>query len=253
MRALIFLFYLSLLAWTVPVGVSAQFNADGEMFGVIRDSDGYVNVRESKGSSTKVVGRIPDGGMVLIVNDDGGDWLRVYHSDSAGDAVQEGFVHRSRILTFDRLPVGKSVEASDGEETEEQRAVFQVAGLQLEVETEPFAIGESSVTVVRYPSGGESVIEIDRKPFHGTDGRMPGRQYRSIVIRRGDQISEFPQEAFETLYQPNVSEDNPDVFHDPATGEIYLVAWNSDGAGGYVVMFRVVDGRYRERMVVHPF
>ena len=32
-----------------------------------------------------------------------------------------------------------------------------------------------------------------------------------------------------------------------------LVAYNSDGAGGYVVAFRIIDGKYAGRLVLQPF
>ncbi|MDR1348130.1 MAG: SH3 domain-containing protein [Prevotellaceae bacterium] len=59
---------------------------------VIEDPDGYVNVREGKGTSYSVTGTIPSGKQIkLLISPEESDWWRVKYQDIVG------YVHKSRI------------------------------------------------------------------------------------------------------------------------------------------------------------
>jgi uncharacterized protein YgiM (DUF1202 family) len=59
---------------------------------IIEDPDGYVNVREGKGTSYSVTGTIPSGKHVkLLISSESSDWWRVKYQDIVG------YVHKSRI------------------------------------------------------------------------------------------------------------------------------------------------------------
>jgi hypothetical protein len=59
---------------------------------IIEDPDGYVNVREGKGTSYNITGTIPSGKRVkLLISSKSSDWWRVKYQDIVG------YVHKSRI------------------------------------------------------------------------------------------------------------------------------------------------------------
>ncbi len=60
--------------------------------GTIKDSDGYVNLRDSRGTYGNVIEKIKNGEEIIIKNQEGNWWLI---ESTAGES---GFVHKSRIV-----------------------------------------------------------------------------------------------------------------------------------------------------------
>ena len=123
--------------------------------------------------------------------------------------------------------------------------------MRVAMATEKFDRNNVSVTIVHHPNGSEQVIEINRRPIWGTDGGLPRTRYASITIEQGKKKLTLPDEAIGDLFQPNL--DSTKVFHDPKTKTTFITALNSDGAGGYAVAFKIVDGKYVARHVLGPF
>ena len=66
----------------------------------VRDKDGYVNVREERSVSSKVVGTIKEGDVIFYTPSAKSDWWMVWHNYE--DYI--GYVHKSRILTYENCP-----------------------------------------------------------------------------------------------------------------------------------------------------
>ncbi len=222
--------------------------AFAEGFGVVRDPDGWVNVRKSDSLNAEVVGRIDAGELVWIFEDKGNQWLMVaFRKGYTDESGILGFVHASRIKKLDAMEEAKGT--ADGE----QRMIFSNGDLRVEVESQPFDASEVAITKTQTTDAAELVTRINGRPFWGADGGLPRTSYRSIVVKSGDEILSMPKEAHADLYEPNLSDDLTQVFRDPDTGAIYITAVNSDGAGAYAVGFRVENGKYAGRTVLLPF
>lgn len=68
----------------------------------IQDKDGYVNVREGKSSSSKIVGRLNDNQPFFFTPSKNSDWWRVTLMTPEEDIQFYGYVHKSRILCYDQ-------------------------------------------------------------------------------------------------------------------------------------------------------
>ena len=75
----------------------------------------------------------------------------------------------------------------------------------------------------------------------------------STLFAEGFGVIDDPAEALTDVFEPNLTERSTCVMADPETDAIYLVGWNSDGAGGYVIAFRFEDGKYAGRIALSPF
>lgn len=84
--------------------VSGQ-NCGEDKPGVIKDPDGYVNVRSERSSDSKVITRLPNDTIVGMISKEG-EWVSVSirnisPSVSNPDALNDGFIHASRLVSFD--------------------------------------------------------------------------------------------------------------------------------------------------------
>lgn len=57
--------------------------------------------------------------------------------------------------------------------------------------------------------------------------------------------------ALEGLYQPSIS--SAEVNNDKATDTFFIQTTNSDGAGSYLVIWKVEKGKYKDRLVAYGF
>ena len=88
---------------------------------------------------------------------------------------------------------------------------------------------------------------------------MPTKEYKHIeVIVDGKPIA-IPKSAYNDLYNPNLDMANSNnysyntVYYDKETDTIYIVASNSDVAGGYEVCWQIEKGIYKGRKIGIPF
>lgn len=104
----------------------------------------------------------------------------------------------------------------------------------------------------KYVKDNPTLIElIDNKNYWGTDGNMPTKQFKEIAIKIGEKTTILPKSALEGFYQPNLS--SAEVYFDKSTDTIYIQTSNSDGAGGYYVVWRIVKGKYKDKLAVYGF
>ena len=67
----------------------------------------------------------------------------------------------------------------------------------------------------------------------------------SIVIQVGNRAIKLPKTAFDNLFQPTIWK--TEVHYDRLSDTFYVRSQNSDGAGSYDVIWRVVKGVYTDR------
>lgn len=229
------------------VSIMTGHAGDPDEFCVVQDRDGYTNVRVKPSLTGKVIARVDHGQIVWIYSSAVKKWPNVIFMDKAGKE-QAGFIHASRVkpLTDFESLSGKVFE-------DEQKEVFEKGNLKVEIQIQPFQLEGRELTYKEFTEGGRYLIEIDGKPYWGTDGGMPREQYQKISIRKGDQTVVLPDEALANLFNPGLYPGNTKVIFNPDDNAIYLTSFNSDGAGGYVVAFVIQDGKYKSRAVLSPF
>ena len=216
----------------------AQVN-ENYFFAVINDKDGYVNARKEANIHSKVIKKLDNNTLIFAFNynkSEDGNWIYVDN---------EGYIYNDRVKWIEELP-----KAAKG--VEKKNAIhFSGKDIQVALSTEKFDKSKHSFKYNKeYP---DAIEKIDGKPFWGTDGNMPKREYKSIEVKiRGKQVF-IPQSAYSDLYQPNLYTDLNFVYYDKDSDILYIVANNGDGAGAYMVCWQIEKGVYKGRKIGIPF
>ena len=208
-------------------------------FAVINDKDGYVNVRKEKSVHSKVLKKLDNNTLIFVFVYDkaqDGNWI---HPD------YEGYIYNDRVKWIHKFPqIAKGIAKGN-------TIVFEGKEIQVTLATEKFDKDKHSF---KYHKEYRDVIEkIDGKPFWGTDGNMPKKEYKSIEVKIGGKQVSIPQSTYSDLYQPNLYTDLNFVYYDKDSDILYIVANNGDGAGAYMVCWQIEKGVYKGRKVGIPF
>ena len=229
--------HLILLFFLISNVVFAQVIEGG--FAVINDKDGYVNVRKEKSVHSKVLKKLDNNTLIFVFEYDKaqeGNWIY---------ADNEGYIYNDRVKWIEKLPkIAKGI-------TKGNTIVFEGKEIQVTLSTEKF---DKSKHSFKYHKEYRDIVEkIDGKPFWGTDGNMPKREYKSIEVKiRGKQVS-IPQSAYNDLYESYLYTEFNSVHYDKDNDILYIVALNGDGAGAYMVCWQIEKGVYKGRKVGIPF
>ena len=230
--------HLILLFFLISNVVFAQA-IEGGAFAVINDKDGYVNVRKEKSVHSKVLKKLDNNTLIFVLEYDkahDGNWI---HPD------YEGYIYNDRVKWIHNFPqIAKGIAKGN-------TIVFEGKEIQVVLSTEKF---DKSKHSFKYHKEYRDIIEkIDGKPFWGTDGNMPKREYKSIEVKiRGKQVS-IPQSAYNDLYESYLYTEFNSVHYDKDNDILYIVALNGDGAGAYMVCWQIEKGVYKGRKVGIPF
>ena len=230
--------HLILLFFLISNVVFAQV-IEGGAFAVINDKDGYVNVRKEKSVHSKVLKKLDNNTLIFVLEYDNayyGNWIY---------ADNEGYIYNDRVKWIEKLPkIAKGI-------TKGNTIVFEGKEIQVTLSTEKF---DKSKHSFKYHKEYRDIVEkIDGKPFWGTDGNMPKREYKSIEVKiRGKQVS-IPQSAYNDLYESYLYTEFNSVHYDKDNDILYIVALNGDGAGAYMVCWQIEKGVYKGRKVGIPF
>lgn len=210
-------------------------------FAVIVDKDGYVNVREKESTDSKILGKIKSGEAVFIFEDLDTDWLNI----SFDDDKKSGFIHRSRIKYIKDLEKIPSVDSHD------YKAVFHLNNIDIDIETDDFDYESNKKYFSETAKEDYTIKKYKGREMWGTDGTIPKTYYKSITVKIGNQEIEIPEKDIEDLF--NVNNMNAECYFDKANHSIYIHLSNSDGAGSYVVLFKIENGVYKGRQIEIPF
>ncbi|WP_297977790.1 hypothetical protein [uncultured Capnocytophaga sp.] len=230
--------HLILLFFLISNVVFAQV-IEGGAFAVINDKDGYVNVRKEKSVHSKVLKKLDNNTLIFVLEYDKaqeGNWIY---------ADNEGYIYNDRVKWIHNFPqIAKGIAKGN-------TIVFNRKEIQVVLSTEKF---DKSKHSFKYHKEYRDIIEkIDGKPFWGTDGNMPKREYKSIEVKiRGKQVS-IPQSAYNDLYESYLYTEFNSVHYDKDNDILYIVALNGDGAGAYMVCWQIEKGVYKGRKVGIPF
>jgi hypothetical protein len=222
------------LSYAANAQQQPQFNDDNLVYAVVKDTDGYVNVRQGSSVNAQIVGKIYNY-SVFSCGVNKSNWWKVVLVQTDGQNKSywvEGYVHKSRVLILSnwRAP-GKK----DSLSVIVKQVLFEPQKHQL------FYSKENPKENIR-----SELIKIDGKFFWGTDGEIPKEviSYLGVSIK-GTQIS-IPKNAFDDLYEPHLK--NVSVCHGP-DNTIYINMSNSDGAGAFTIIWIIKDNKYYGRYI----
>jgi hypothetical protein len=215
--------------------------------GIIKDPDGFCNVRADAGNQSKIEDTLTNGRFVYHLEDDEikNNWVLVdYHK---GKDHHTGYIHKSRIVFLKDLTAFKEINVKD------TLLTLQLNDMQITMKAGKFVRAGRNVRYQRYSSEEVYTIEvIDGKTPWGTDGRMPLTEYKSIQFKSGAHTLTFPRSSFNDLFEIG-SLRGTSARLDKTTGKVYIEAGNGDAAGSYIVAWVINNGKieYREEFI--PF
>ena len=211
-------------------------------YAVVKDKDGYVNIRAKENVKSKIVGTLPNNTLVYGFFDkefNPTNWIE----------VDKGYVHQSRLKKIYEFPsIGK------GKEKETENSITIAGkGISVTLTRQPFDKTKHKITKKKHKEYSEYII--DGKSAQGLDGGLflPEDHYKSITVTINGKNVSIPKSAYDDLYQVAMYTDNNAVYYDKEEDTIYIIAHNGSGAFSYEVCWQIVKGEYKTRIIGEPF
>ena len=209
---------------------------------IIADKDGYVNVRNSAGIANKIVDKLANGHIVFCLDAEN-DWYPIDYELTRKN--KSGYLHKSRVKflkNFTKVPYTNLTD---------NNILFKLDTLKLSITKTAF---KPKSNKLQYHKGNSQKNEttylekINGQEIWGTDGNVPKKQYGQILLELGNNKIYLPKG---NLFEPNL--DYTSVNVDTQNETIYISALNSDGAGGYAVLWIIKKGKYERKIITIPF
>ncbi|MFZ4929690.1 hypothetical protein [Chryseobacterium sp. Mn2064] len=212
-------------------------------FAKIVDKDGYVNVRENADIKSKIVGKINSGEIVYVYEPDSShkNWLNAYYNDQIS-----GSIYSSKVKLIE------SYESIPSVLQEVNKAIFKSGNIKVSIVSDKFNYKAHKKFFSSSQYSGQKIEDKYKgNPIWGTDGTIPQTYYQSITVQIGDKKIQIPNKEIENLFNPNNELTN--CYYDRKSDTLYISMLNSDGAGGYVALLKIVNGEYKGKTVTMPF
>ena len=209
-------------------------------FAIISDKDGYVNMRSSAALSNNIQDTLHNGRIVFCYEREGNFYSAEYGKKGEN---KTGYVYHDRVkmvMGFERVSAVKSPANT---------AKFSNGAVTVTITLQKFDKSKYRITYLK--EAPDVVEKINGKYVWGTDGGLPAMEYKSIQVQVGSKLITLPAPATENLFEPATG--TTKVNYDRAKDIVYIQSANSDGAGYYEVIWRIVNGEYKDKWVVAGF
>jgi len=209
-------------------------------FAVVTDKDSTLNVREGATTNSEIIDSL-DNGHLIYCFEDKGNWTNIDYYKNIKNL--NGYVYKDRYRFVSNFPV-----LSISEKTKTS-ITLQKDSLEVIISQSNFDKDQHTIQYHKdYPT---QIATIDHEKYWGMDGGMPRTQFEKVIIKVGQKTITLPKSALAGLYEPSIY--NAEVNHDESTDTFYIQSMNSDGAGSYVVIWKIEKGIYKDRLVVYGF
>ncbi|WP_207496772.1 SH3 domain-containing protein [Aridibaculum aurantiacum] len=211
---------------------------------LVKDPEGYCNVRQAAGNQSKIIDTLTNNKIVFVYPEQAeGNWWPVDYTK--GDKTRSGYVHKSRVTLLSNFTKFKQKTINDS------TLKLHLDSFQLSVKTGKFNKKSRQIKYENHEGEQAFVKAIDNKHPWGTDGNVPIKEYKLIQFTTGSNVISFPRSLYNDLFEPNL--DMTMAYVDRSTGKVYIEAINSDGAGGYVVIWIIDYNKIIGRETFIPF
>ncbi|TGE25557.1 hypothetical protein E5K00_10325 [Hymenobacter aquaticus] len=202
---------------------------------IIRDLDGYTNVRATPTRQGQILLRLRENQVFFFDPEEyeqHQEWITVwvapdrFNTQPVGDAADasyhtQGYVHRSRLQTLLSLPAYRGPE------------------FRIRYELVPFRAAAHTV------DRSQGWVEIKDVPYAwGVDGHMPRTEIRAVRATVQGQAVPVPRRLLAGLFE---APQPTDVFRRGNT--FFVVQQNGDGAGGYTLVWVFTKAGLQQRLV----
>jgi len=221
--------------------IGSYFNVNAQKFAIINDADGFVNVREKPNIYAAIRGKLYQGDIFSFDAETKVDWVAIYKQVSSNYGI-EGYVHKTKIWPLSKLKKSRNPVINFNS------SIATLDSLVVTVLSAKFIPKKHKLKYSKTEAGCKNcatyLSSIDEKHIWGTDGGIPKSTITSLKITHSGSSIVIPRSGFNDLYEPNLKtlqifrKDNKTIF-------IYMN--NSDGAGGYSVIWVIKNGKYFKR------
>ena len=208
-------------------------------YAVVKDKDGYVNIRAKENVKSKIVGTLPNNTLVYGFFDkefNPTNWIE----------VDKGYVHQSRLKKiFDFRAIEGKVQGNS--------VIFDDKDVKVTITKQKFDKTKHKIT--KKDQGSYDQLIIDGKEIYGIeiyggDDSLPEDHYKSITVTMKGKNVPIPKSAYDDLYQ--IFYFNRFIFYDEEAEALYIFANNSDASWAYLVCWQIVKDKYITRIIGLP-
>ena len=214
-------------------------------YAVVKDKDGYVNIRAKENVKSKIVGTLPNNTLVYTLFDT--------TDDETGEeiffnwiAVDKGYVHKSRLKMIGEFPsIGKGKEQGNS-------ITIAGKGISVTLTKQPFDKTKHKITKKKHKEYSEYIIDGKRVQGLDNDEFLPKDHYKSITVTINGKNVPIPKSAYDDLYEIGIWDTNNFAYYDEEDDILYIIAHNGNGAFSYEVCWQIVKGEYKTRIIGEP-
>ena len=222
--------HLLILFFLLTTNVFAQ-GPSGD-YAVVKDKDGYVNIRAKENVKSKIVGTLPNNTLVYGFFDkefNPTNWIE----------VDKGYVHQSRLKKiFDFRAIEGKVQGNS--------IVFDDKDVKVTITKQKFDKTKHKIT--KKGQGSYEQLIIDGKEIiYGWDGSLAQDHYKSITVTMKGKNVPIPKSAYDDLY--GIFYLNRSIYYDEEAEALYIYADNGEAGLAYEVCWQIVKGEYKTRII----
>ena len=204
-------------------------------YAVVKDKDGYVNIRAKENVKSKIVGTLPNNTLVY------GFFDKEYNPTNWIE-VDKGYVHQSRLKKISDFPV---IEGK----VQGNSIIFDDKDVKVTITKQKFDKTKHKIT--KKGQGSYEQLIIDGKEIiYGWDGSLAQDHYKSITVTMKGKNVPIPKSAYDDLYE--ISYFSSSIYYDEEAEALYIFANNSDASWAYLVCWQIVKDKYITRIIGLP-
>ena len=196
---------------------------------VIKDKDGFTNVRKLPNSKSEIIYKIKDS-EIFGYEESGNDWIKVYisknkyHLNCDERDTLVGYIHKSRLNPIEKLKLYTGTEFSFKYELDKFNLKNKISNFD-----------------------GKWLTKINGRRIYGTDGNIPKTEIKGIDVKINRKAIDVSKVLYEDLFEC----DNNIVINKNKSD--YIVhQWNSDGAGAYLLVWVFGNQKLKQRLILIP-
>ena len=201
-------------------------------YAVVKDKDGYVNIRAKENVKSKIVGTLPNNTLVY------GFFDKEYNPTNWIE-VDKGYVHQSRLKKISDF---RAIEVK----VQGNSIIFDDKDVKVTITKQKFDKTKHKITKKEHDGWTELII--DGKKIYGIeDELLPDDHYKSITVTMKGKNVPIPKSAYDDLYQ--ISYFSSSIYYDEEAEALYIYADNGEAGLAYEVCWQIVKGEYKTRII----
>ena len=204
-------------------------------YAVVKDKDGYVNIRAKENVKSKIVDTLPNNTLVYGFFDkefNPTNWIE----------VDKGYVHQSRLKKiFDFRAIEGKVQGNS--------VIFDDKDVKVTITKQKFDKTKHKITK-KDREGYEQLIIDGKEIIYGEDGSLTQDHYKSITVTMKGKNVPIPKSAYDDLH--GILYDrylNRFIYYDEEAEALYIYAVNGEAGLAYQVCWQIVKGEYITRII----